>query len=109
LALPKTHVYREGGRPVIYEQREIAKKLLPPNEHWRIVNFDLSKEDDFIDWTHEREWRVPGNLGFSLDQATVILSCQKAYSLFVKGCAKPENSNILKKIRGLVCLGSVYF
>ena len=51
------------GRPVIYDKTISAKKYLPENEWWRIVNLDLSDEDRFIDWTHEREWRVPNDFG----------------------------------------------
>jgi hypothetical protein len=106
---PKTYVYRRGGRPVFYEQREKAKTLLPRSEHWRIVNYDLSIDDAFTDWTHEREWRVRDAFEFSLDKATIILSGQKAYALFIKRCAKEENKGILEGIHGVVSLGAVYF
>lgn len=52
-------MYKKGGRPVIYDQTIEAKKYLPESQHWRIVNFDLSNDDRLVDWTHEREWRVP--------------------------------------------------
>jgi hypothetical protein len=109
LALPKAYVYRCGGRPVFYEQRDVAKRILPKEEHWRIVNYDLTVDDLFTDWTHEREWRLPGDLEFSLDQATVILSCHKAFALFIKRCSKEENNGILEGINGVVSLGAVYF
>jgi hypothetical protein len=84
LMLPKTYVYRRGGRPVFYEKKEVAKRILPKEEHWRIVNYDLSVDDAFVDWTHEREWRVPGEFEFSLDKVTVVLSCHRAYLSFIK-------------------------
>jgi len=31
---------------------------IPEEQKWRHVRFELGK----IDWTHEREWRVPGDL-----------------------------------------------
>ena len=62
IAFPKEYVYRKGGRPVLYEKKEIAEQILPPKEWWRIVNFNLEDDQNLIDWTHEREWRVKGNL-----------------------------------------------
>lgn len=109
LMFPKTYVFRRDGRPVFYENKDVAKGILPKGEHWRIVNFDLSMDDAFTDWTHEREWRVKDEFEFSIDKATVILSCHKAYTLFVKRCAKDENKGILEGVHGIVNLGAVFF
>lgn len=104
LAFDRFTIYKEGGRPVIYEDSKYAKEMLDENEYWRIVNlkldFDEPKEyyeeicdeyvdpenwpeewfednciyeelDDFsiktkiIDFTYEREWRVPNHFYFS--------------------------------------------
>ena len=56
LRFNKAWVYQYGGRPVIYEEKNLMKQLLPQDEHWRIVNYDLSEKDHMIDWTHEREF-----------------------------------------------------
>ncbi|WP_230370748.1 hypothetical protein [Paludibacterium denitrificans] len=53
LAFPKDYAYAKGARPVIYDKTSEAKRFLPADQQWRIVNFDLSNEDSFIDWTHE--------------------------------------------------------
>ena len=55
LMFPKDYVYSKGGRPVIYEQTDVAKGFLPKEEWWRIVCFDLSNADRMVDWSHERE------------------------------------------------------
>lgn len=55
LMFPKPYVYSVGGRPVVYENTDKAKEILPEDEWWRIVRFDLSDDDNFVDWTHERE------------------------------------------------------
>lgn len=39
----KDFIYRQGGRPVIYDDKDEAKKYLPTNEWWRIVKLDLFK------------------------------------------------------------------
>ena len=59
LVFDKQYAFQLGARPVLYEKTEVAKKILPKEEHWRIVNLDLTNEQFFIDWTHEREWRWP--------------------------------------------------
>ena len=60
---PKRYVYNAGGRPVIYEDAEVAERMLPDKrDWWRIVKFDLSNKKKVVDWTHEREWRVPGRI-----------------------------------------------
>jgi len=75
LVLPKTAIFRVGGRPVIYGLsndtwpsrgddggiRQFAEDALPSSEQYRYVSFDPTKGT--LDWTHEREWRWP------LDQA----------------------------------------
>ena len=110
LMFEKVLVYQSGGRPVIYEQKETAKKLLPDeNEWWRIVTHDLSTSDALIDWTHEREWRVRGDFTFELGQATVLLANKAAYSNFVKLCAEDKNKGILESVGGIVCLKPVFF
>ncbi len=65
LAFSKAYVYQHGGRPVIYDKTSEAKRYLPEADWWRIVNFDLGSDQNVIDWTHEREWRITD--GFEFD------------------------------------------
>ena len=109
LMFPKPYVYAQGGRPVIYEDNERAKRLLPEDEWWRIVRFDLSDESNIVDWTHEREWRVPGSFEFDLEQSTVLLPNKFGYDRFLKLCNECPELKILKQIRGIVNLGAVFF
>jgi hypothetical protein len=102
LSFEKTYVFKRGGRPVIYEQKDIAQEKFA-NELWRVVTFDLSDPDRITDWTHEREWRVKGDFHFSLEAATVLLTNKKAYSSFIE----KVDSDILKRIGGIVVLDHV--
>ncbi|MGK0273535.1 MAG: hypothetical protein ACI88H_004216 [Cocleimonas sp.] len=104
----KTHVYRQGGRPVIYDKTIHAKEYLPEKDHWRIVNFDLDENHNIIDWTHEREWRVPNH--FELDIATTVLLFTNEGDIrdFIKLCDK-RGSDIYKKVGGFVTLGSLLY
>lgn len=103
LAFNKKYVYDKGGRPVFYEKTDIAKKLLPQDEWWRIVNFDLSDKNNLIDWTHEREWRVKGDFKFDLEHAYVILVSNKSYKNFITTL----DDSILKNLGGVVVLDPV--
>ena len=94
---------------MIYEQKEVAKKILPKNEWWRIVTHDLSTPDAIIDWTHEREWRVRGDFEFTLDQVTVLLPNKDTYRRFIKRCGEEGNKGILEAVAGIVCLKQVFF
>ncbi len=74
LAFPKLYVFSKGVRPVLYEQTEVAKKILPESDYWRIVNFNISGDNtNFVDWTHEREWRLPNKSESERNLAYVLL------------------------------------
>ena len=105
LSFSKSFLFNKGARPVIYEKKETAKSLIPRTEWWRIVSFDLSDNDKIIDWTHEREWRLKGDLEFSLDDVTILLTRKNIYQEFIKQCPQP----ILNEIRGIVTLQNVLF
>lgn len=103
LSIHKQYIYSNGGRPVIYEKREVAKKFIDKSEWWRIVSLDLSDENLIVDWTHEREWRIKGDLQFDLEEIYVILVNAQAYKRFVK----LASDEIKSKIKGIVVLETV--
>ena len=109
LMFRKPYVYQRGGRPVIYESTERAKSMLPEEEWWRIVKLDLFDEGNFIDWTHEREWRVPGSFEFELEEVTVLLPNKFGYDRFLTKCKEHEDEvDILGSIKGMVSLGAIF-
>lgn len=97
LMLPKPYVFRGGGRPVIYERTEDAKKMLPKDQWWRIVNMDLNNPSSFIDWSHEREWRFPGNMTFHLEETIVIVPNEFHYNEFYR-LGAIDGEDITKKV-----------
>lgn len=109
LMFPKPYIFRRGGRPVIYEVADKAKDILPEDEWWRIVRFDLNRDDEIIDWSHEREWRIPGNFEFDRTEATVILPNKFGYDRFLKKCREIDAADLLSEIKGVVSLGSVFY
>jgi hypothetical protein len=108
LWFPKPYIYRKGGRPAIYDKTAEAKQYLPREQWWRIVNFDLSSDANFIDWSHEREWRVPNDFDFDLEEATVLVIRKETYRTFVER-AEARDQKLLKKIAGVVNLTPVLF
>ncbi|MBY6930904.1 DUF2971 domain-containing protein [Clostridium botulinum] len=107
LLFEKTLIYRAGGRPVIYDKTSEAKQYLPRDQWWRIVNFDLSNNENFIDWTHEREWRVPDDFTFNLEDVTLLVGNLRGekFSRLLKKL-KEENIDI-NKIKGIIPLTQI--
>ncbi|EOO76240.1 hypothetical protein IIC_01721 [Bacillus cereus VD021] len=105
LAFPKDYVYRNGGRPVFYEKKDIAKNLLPEDEWWRIVSLNLDDADNYIDWTHEREWRLKGDFEFDIKEAVILLGNARAY----RGVATHIDSAILKEVAGVNMMAPILF
>lgn len=104
----KQFIYKHGGRPVIYEDKNVMKKLLSKEEYWRIVDLKLADIDEYVDWSHEREWRVPDELSFTYNNIEVIVQSGKYYRLLIDKCIEEDRLDILKKIHGIITLDSVY-
>ncbi|WP_329773387.1 hypothetical protein [Catenibacterium mitsuokai] len=102
-------IYQKNGRPVIYDDTNQAKEYLPESEWWRIVRLDLSDKKHIIDWTHEREWRVPEELLFDYSQCEIIVPSSKYYRKFVEYCLKNNREEISLEIQGIVVMASVYY
>lgn len=97
-----------GVRPVIYEESGIARSFIREDQHWRIVDFDLSgfyQEENLTDWTHEREWRLLGDLEFFYGGVTVLLRDGKQFQNFISKI----NPNILRQLGGIVCLDTLLY
>lgn len=104
LAFSKWYVFTKGGRPVFYEKTVDAKNVLPKSEHWRIVNFNIEMGGaTCVDWTHEREWRLPGNFSFERRFCHVLLYDKHSWDFFLEHCP-PE---ILNEIYGITVLKSI--
>lgn len=104
----KQLIYKKGGRPVIYDRTAEAKQYLPESEWWRIVNFDISDDDSFIDWTHEREWRLKGDFTFNLRDVTLLFTKPSTYRKFIELCDEHDNP-LYKKVAGAIVTEQVLF
>lgn len=68
LIVSKTVFWWKGGRPAIYTDN-MEPTRWHQTERFRLIWTDLGRHPHPVDWTHEREWRVPGALQLSLDPA----------------------------------------
>ena len=104
----KPYIYKKGGRPVIYDKTVEAKKYLPRDQWWRIVNYDLSDENNIIDWTHEREWRVAGDLEFELSDISVVVPNDRAFKIIIKECNK-VGIDLINEVKSIINLGDLFY
>ncbi|MBO1017965.1 DUF2971 domain-containing protein [Achromobacter sp. SD115] len=108
IAFAKDYAYGKGARPVVYDQTRVAKEYLSSDQWWRIVNFDLSDENNIIDWTHEREWRVPGDFTFDRSEVTLLFVNAGSYKAFQSLCKKKDKS-YLEEVRGVVVMETLLY
>ncbi len=107
LRFNKNVLFRRGARPVIYGKTEELKRLLPPDNYWRIVRLDLDSSKNCIDWTHEREWRIKNVCPFEYDDIEVIVKNDIYYRKFIERCITEKRMEILSEIHGIVPLNTV--
>jgi hypothetical protein len=94
LAFSKRAIFDAGGRPVIYIP-DVEGEWIPATEKWRQVRFEPANQ---IDWTHEREWRVPGDLDLSKLPGLYVLVWTAAEAAEILTVDAP----IKKLIRGVL-------
>lgn len=107
LRLNKFDLFQRGARPVIYGKTDDLKKVLDSSVYWRIVRLDLDSNDNCIDWTHEREWRIENDCPFEYEDVEVIVKDDRYYQRFVKRCIDENKLDMLKKIHGVIPLNTV--
>ena len=98
--------YKYKARPVLYGPKDEMTAMLPESEHWRIVTLDLSDHTRIVDWTHEREWRVKGDLSFDYSEVEVIVENPEAYHDFIAHY-QAVNPEVLQNIQGIIVLDSL--
>lgn len=104
--IKKKLVFNKGGRPVIYDKKDSAKSYLPEAQWWRIVNFDLGSSDNIVDWSHEREWRLPNQLEFELTDVVLLFANNSQVQEFIKKCDS-SNKDYYRQIRGITTMESI--
>lgn len=88
IAFHKDWLFRQGGRPVIYEQNS-KFHLYSSDQDYRMVPFD---PDAGIDYTWEREWRIKTNeLSLDSNHALVVVpTAKEAFDIMDLSVAPPN-------------------
>lgn len=106
LIISKKLIFNSGGRPAIYDITNDAKSYLPKSEWWRIVNFNLGNTDSIIDWSHEREWRIPTEFKFKISDVTLLFANNSDVKKFIKLCDE-NGKSYYRDARGIATMESV--
>ncbi len=106
LIFKKTYIFKKGGRPVIYDVTSEAKQNLNKDQWWRIVNFDLRDSKNIVDWSHEREWRVPNDLEFEISDVILLFANNSQVRDFIEKCQDSGKKYYLEA-RGITTMESV--
>ncbi|HCG6612645.1 TPA: hypothetical protein NJ223_004670 [Vibrio parahaemolyticus] len=96
LIFSKYYLFQNGCKPVIYDKVEDGEQYLSDDELYRLVKFDLSNTESFIDWTHEREWRMPDNFEFRIDWSCIVLETKADYREFIQKSCLTKTKVFLK-------------
>ncbi len=84
-----------GARPVIYLLWREAEQLLAPEERWRVVTSEMDRTPP-VDWTHEREWRVAGDLPLEARHfAVLVASWRDADAIFEHFDSSPPCAGVI--------------
>ncbi|MEZ8603661.1 hypothetical protein BCU90_11105 [Vibrio lentus] len=108
LLVDKEHVYSRGGRPVIYDKVDDAKEYLSPEHYWRIVDLNLEDTSNIVDWTHEREWRVPHSYKIDLSLTILLFTNEGDSRKFIERCEKDGRKWHLE-VAGFVTLSTLLY
>lgn len=93
IALSKEAVFSAGGRPVIYLP-DNEGQWIPPDHKWRHVRFEMGT----VDFTHEREWRVLGDLDLTKVPGIYVLVWSPSEAKEVYEMTSP----VSERIRGVL-------
>jgi len=83
VAVNKKAVFEAGGRPVIYLPDDEGD-WIPSDQKWRQVRFEYGS----VDFTHEREWRSPGDFDLNKVPGLYVLvwSASEAKEIYQLSC-----------------------
>lgn len=104
LRFNKGILFQKGARPVIYGTKSELDNL-PSDVQWRCVQLDLTNSNSIVDWTHEREWRIAGDLQFEYNEIEVIVNDAMSYQKFIEHYSGHQ---LLGEINGIIVLNSLF-
>jgi hypothetical protein len=95
IAIDRRYAFGCGARPVIYLPWREARELVPPAEHWRVVGLELDRGPS-VDWTHEREWRLRGDLALEPRAcAALVETWRDADEIYHRFAGRPPCAGVI--------------
>ena len=91
IVIGKALGYRCGLRPVLYlSDNEVRKLCIPKSEQWRVVRLER-RDEGWVNWVHEREWRCEGDYPLrSTIPAVIVRNLNAAKRLREELSSKPK-------------------
>ena len=94
--LDREQGYREFG---IQMPKEILE-LIDESIYWRVVNLDLNIATwQYVDWTHEHEWRIPGDVMLESGDFRVIVKTEEYKKRLIH---EPGMKKLIKKPKNII-------
>jgi hypothetical protein len=95
VAIDKRYAFKHGARPVIYLPLREARELLAADELWRVVTIEMDRTPP-VDWTHEREWRIAGDLALEPRSfSALVASWHDADAIFEHFDGRPPCAGVI--------------
>ncbi len=103
IRIPKRTIFELGGRQVVYS---LNKKDV--DNPWRYSHETFRTKNNVIDWSHEREWRIPNDVDFNYTDIDVILPSVEARMNFIKKALSENRLDILTDVRSIIILEELF-
>ena len=100
IQISKELLFRDGARPVIYDKANEIMELIDESIYWRVVNLDLNIATwQYVDWTHEHEWRIPGDVMLESVDFRVIVKTEEYKKRLIH---EPGMKKLIKKPKNII-------
>ena len=100
IQISKELLFRDGARPVIYDKANEIMELIDESIYWRVVNLDLNIATwQYVDWTHEHEWRIPGDVMLEGGDLRVIVKTEEYKKRLIH---EPGMKKLIKKPKNII-------
>lgn len=104
IRIDKQYIFNKGGRHVVYGSP--GRKYL--DHEWRYSHTEYKTENYNIDWSHEREWRIPENVIFEYKDIDIILPSVQARRKLISQAKESKQEEIIEKVRSIIVLEQLY-
>ena len=106
IRINKAVLFTKGGRPVIYCSNNEVNEVVKETNIWRVVEMQYGS-GNIIDWSHEREWRIKGDMLFEYRDIDIIVKDGAYYQKLFDRCFDTNNHNLLREVNGIIPIDNV--